>query len=254
MPISLDLEMEIARGNVPGWSHNVKYGQRTGVDSSTDYHIWEGTAAAYTGYLTTASAVRIKAGGDAADDAAGAGAQNITVVGLDETGAEASEAIATAGASASSATATTFSRVFRAYISDDGAGTYGGTNTGAIFIETTGGVEVAVIEAGASQTQMCLFTVPLGMRCLIREIVVYKEVGKQIDVKLWARENMLNTTTPFQPARLKARYVSDDSRIYRRFTVWQDFPALTDILVTAKMAAGASTTVTAEIDYLLETL
>jgi len=254
MPVSLDFFMEVARGKIPGWSRNLKYGRRAIVDEFADYHIWEGTAAAYTGYLTAASAVRIKAGGNAADTAAGAGAQSVTIEGLDATGVEASATVATAGALASAATTTTFSRVFRAYVPDGGVGTYGGTNTGAITIETTAGVEVAAILAGRSQTQMCLFTVPLGMKAHIREFVIDNQNGKEIDVKLWARNDALDVTTPFSPARLKAEYAQDTSRIWRKYDIFQTFDALTDIWVTAKMEPGKSGSVTAEIEYLLETL
>lgn len=94
--------------------------------------------------------MRIKAGGNAADTAAGAGAREVTLIGLDASGNVVTEAIATNGISASSATTNSFIRLYRAYVS--ASGTYAtaaaGSHTAAIVIENSaGGTDWLTIDA-----------------------------------------------------------------------------------------------------------
>jgi len=67
-----------------------------------------------------ATTLRIKAGGDALDTAAGAGAREVTLQGIDELGNEVTESLATAGASASAVTTNKFIRLYRAWVSSVG--------------------------------------------------------------------------------------------------------------------------------------
>jgi len=84
-----------------------------------------------------ATTLRIKAGGNANDTAAGTGAREVTVVVLDETGAQITETIATAGASASAATTVTAMRLLEAFVSKSGTYATGsvGSHADDIVIE-----------------------------------------------------------------------------------------------------------------------
>ena len=108
--------IECAEGNTAGCRVVHKFGRNPSVGAAKEII---STLATYWQPIA-AETVRVKAGGNANDTAAGSGCREITIEGLDGSWAEASEAEATAGASASTATTTTFIRVFRAYCSSMG--------------------------------------------------------------------------------------------------------------------------------------
>lgn len=191
--------MLIARGLIDGAFSVSKFGYNATVPN--------GSWAAITGISdtiplqTTADTVRIKAGGNAADDAAGAGVRSITVEGLDETGTPASESIATAGASASASTTTTFIRVNRCYATTSGSQV--GANTGDIFVETTGGVDLIEILAGFGQSQHCGFSIPLGFTAYVLPPTVESDANKSVDFRLLTREGVLDGAAPFHSTRIR---------------------------------------------------
>ena len=94
--------MDIARGLVPGCRSFFRFGRNTAIGATY-------TPVTRSGHYRTpqagsATTLRVKAGGNANDTAAGSGARQITLVGLDATGNVITETLATAGASASAAT------------------------------------------------------------------------------------------------------------------------------------------------------
>jgi len=211
--VSVDPALEdgllIAVGSVPGASVVHKFGRNdTVITTGTGADIWS-PGGDYTGWIQTAVAVRIKAGGDAADDAAGAGAQSVLISGLDQDWAPATDVVATAGASASLPTTTTFIRVNRCYVVD--VGTYGagvGSNVGDIVIETTGGVVMAQIDALSAQTEMAIWAVPAGVTAYLSSFHVHVGGGsKTTTVSVFARENADVTSSPFGATRLRERFV-----------------------------------------------
>ena len=95
--------------------------------------------------------------GAAADTAAGTGAREITIFGLDGNFVEQSETIALNGTSAVNPTKN-YLRIHRAFC---GAAGSGGENAGLITIADGTGT-FAVIPAGDGQTQQATYTVPAG--------------------------------------------------------------------------------------------
>lgn len=192
-------QLDTARGLEPGVTYSDKFGFNPNVGTSYE-DVWD-AGGTYTGWLTAAQTIRVRSGGNAADTAAGAGARTVTIQGLDENWAEASETVTLAGASASAATTTTFIRVSRAFVATCGA--YGGANTGNILIEETGASSLmAVIVAGNSQTQMFMLTVPAGQTGYLRSLHTYADSNKTMSIRLWKRENADTAAAPFTPARL----------------------------------------------------
>lgn len=248
---TVDPLLEEAKGNVSGLTPGQKFGRNPSVAASTIEDIWS-VGGAYSGWLQAASAVRVKAGGNANDTSGGSGAQTVTIVGLDETWAEASETVTLAGASASSPTTTTFIRVHRAYVA--GVGTYGGANAAAIDIETTGGTLLARIgyenSQGLGQTQMMMYTVPLGKTLYFRQLVVSADATKSTEVYLWQRQNADDVSTPFAPVRLiNAKEIGGGTTVIS-FSTYGVFPAKTDLWASALgPSGGGAVTVTA--DYVL---
>jgi hypothetical protein len=183
-----------------------KFGANDKSPSGTERDVWTYGATdkgnVNYNWLQAAAAVRIKAGGNAADAAGQAGAQSITVEGLDENWAEASEDIVTNGTLVSTATTTTFIRVNRVFVKD--VGTYTGANTGDITIETTGGTVVAFIGAGLGQTQLSNYSVPATYTAYLRHAHGSVSAGTNKDATLvmYRRLNADDVSTPFSPKRI----------------------------------------------------
>lgn len=228
-------------------SPQTKFGYNPDVGTSPEA-IWS-AGGLYTGFLTAASTVRIKAGGNVNDTAAGSGAQKIVVAGLDENWEETSEEIVTAGASASSSTTTTFIRVYRAYVTN--CGTYGANNASAITIETTGGTVLAEIPAGEGQTMMAVYTVPAGYTAYMRYFEATVETTKSATVRMWQRQNADDVSTPYTAPRLVSRWGGLGSTHSRPYYVYRGpFPAKTDLYVTGFASTG-TVAISAEFDLIL---
>lgn len=198
-------------------------------------------------WLQAASSVRIKAGGNAADDAAGAGAQSVKIYGLDENWNAAEETVATAGALASSGTTTTFIRVFRACVIN--CGTYGGNNTGNIVIETTGGTDLLQLDAGEGQTQYGAFSVAANRTARVKLATVFADSSKSTAVRMFVRQNADDATTPFSPAQLK--WLAPGVASWAQQTSFESFdiPAKSDIWFEGKVS---STTADISVNFEME--
>lgn len=155
-----------------------------------------------------ATALRIKSGGNANDTAAGSGAREITVTGLDENFNEATETIATAGSSASSATTTTFTRLYRAYVSASGsyATASAGSHSGDIVIENSGGGTdwgtMSATNFPRGQTEIAAYSVPTGYTAYIKYIAVNVESNKTVDILGFSRANIDETSAPYSAMRV----------------------------------------------------
>ena len=241
----------IRRGLVTGASIVHKFGRNPDVPNGT----WEGVlqAAAQFPWLTAASAVRVKSGGNVADDGTaspqGAGALTVTIQGVDATGAEITETVTTAGAAASAPTTQTFLRVYRAWVAS--AGAYTGSNTAAVIIETTGGTALIQITAGEGQTQFCGYTIPLGKTGYLASAMVQADAAKAADFRLFTRADCTTVTAPFSAKRLKYFWDGVLGQVeVRPFTPMLTLPALTDIWIEAR-GGGAGTECTADMEIII---
>lgn len=218
--------------------------------TDTESLVWT-SGGPYTGWLTSAAAVRVRAGGNANDTAAGTGARTLTVYGLNETWALASESITLAGASASAATTTTFIRVHRVTV--DTVGTYTGGNTGAITIETTGGTLVAAIEAGRSRTTLGLYTIPAGMTGWIFDVRVASSLRntRQCDFFAYRRHNAHDVTPPYPPRELIARFGGVGSLMHWASSAGESLSERTDFWVDCVRSDSTNTKASCEFAVLL---
>ena len=235
--------LNISAGRITGTSAVHKFGANLAIPNSftpvTRGGVYPMVLAA------AATTLRIKAGGNAADTAAGAGAREITLQGLDETGAEVSEAVATAGASASSSTTATFIRVYRAWVS--ASGTYatpaGGSHVADIVIEDTAGTQdwgtIPLNGFGMAQSTIAAYTVPLGKTAYMQSWLLQVDSNKTVDFMFYVRENILEAAAPFSGYRMKfgAFGVADNISV-KPHTPAGPFPALTDLVWMAKVATG----------------
>jgi len=214
-----------------------KYGRNPNIGASSEA-IWS-VGGAYSGFLTSASLVRIASGGNAADDSSGAGARTVRIEGLDENWELYEETLTLAGASASASSSRSFVRIWRAVV--DTCGTYGGTNTGDIDIETTGSVLLARIVAGESQTQMAVWTVPAGRRALLKAVGASVDSTQDIDITFWSRSNADQSVAPFGAARVRQYYagVTGLFQIGGATRYLESLPDLTDIWMTGGNSVAA---------------
>lgn len=240
-----DFSFDISRGLHADKFGVRKFGANGDVGNGVTEFVWDGPTTTYP-WPTAAETVRIKAGGDANDTAAGTGAREVTIVGLDENWDLAEEAVATAGASASAATTTTFIRVFRAYVS--AAGAYGGANTGNIQIENTSTLDVlAYISAGLGQTQFGAYTIPRDCTGYLSRYDVEVAANKPARVRLWQRGDANVTSAPTGPVRLIHQDLELSGHKDLQFVGLTSYPAYTDIYATAT-GQGAATAVSLEFD------
>lgn len=243
---STDFLIEVAKGKIPGHKLIHKFGRNMAVANGTWEHV--SLLSGASAFLSAATTVRVKAG-DVADTAAGAGAREITVVGIDNNLNEVTEAIATAGTSASSATTALFWRVYRAYVS--ACGTYGASNTAAVTIENSGGgTDLIQIAAEEGQSQYGGYTVPTGKKAYLVSLLLTADAAKAADFKLMTRANFNNTSAPMSPVRLRNYWdgVLGTLRYHPDGPVKYD--ALTDIWIESE-GGGVNTEVSVDFELLI---
>jgi len=188
----------VARGLVPGHSEVRVFGNNPAC-GTTEEAIWFGSVAKT--YLSVAAPLRIRVGGDAEDSAAGDGARSIRVIGLDADFEPIEEVIVTTGASQSAETTQSFMRMHKAYVEE--VGLYGGTNANDILIESNGGVLMAQMPGGASETQLGWITVPAGKTAYIEKVVWFIPDAALMQVRIKTRENADDIVAPMSPFRTR---------------------------------------------------
>lgn len=242
-----DFLIEVQKGNIAGHSIVHKYGRNGAVPNGSWAFV--GVLGAVN-HLSTPTTVRIKAGGNAADVAGGAGCREITVQGIDSTLAEISETIVTAGASASSATTASFWRVHR--VKDPIVGTYGAANTGDIVIENSGGgTDLVMVAADEGQSQYAGFTIPTGKTGYIQTITITVNASKPANIRMFYRSNITDTTAPMTGKALKLNLDGIDGVFnFRPASPLSPIPALTDIWFEA-YGNGNASAVSVDFEILL---
>lgn len=243
-----DFLCEVQRGNVSDCSMVHKFGRNGSVPDGT----WEFVnRLGFTAWpLSAATTVRIKAGGHAADTAAGAGAREVTVQGIDDSFNEVTEAIVTAGAAASAATTASFWRVHRAWVSS--VGTYGAANTGAVVIENSGGGTdlIEIGGAGKGQTQFAAWTVPIAKTAYLLGMHIQVDTNKSANVRAYTRADMDDTVAPMKSKRLKLFFAVKGDYRYAPEGPELAIPAKSDFWVEAA-GDGAACAVTVNFELLV---
>lgn len=190
-------------------------------------------------WLEAPESVRVAAGGDVADDAAGIGARGVVVEGICASLKIVRETIPTAGVSASVETTTKFWRVWNVEV--ETVGEYGGANVGSMTIEGSDTSTVlAMVPLGDSRASFAQFSTPKDRLALIRHVIVSVEGIKNIDMDVCIRNNFTNTTGLISPFM-----------IVRKFIGLGDFhtedpkslillPPLTDFFMIANTSSGTS--------------
>ena len=175
-----------------------------------------------TPLVNASVALRVKAG-NTNDTAAGSGARSVRLTGLDETGVEVTEVIATAGTSASAVTSVTFSRLFRISVETSGThadpdnATY--SHAAAIIIEDASANEwgkIVLNSAAHGQSQIGCYTVPSALsdgtvikEAYITDYTMGVDSGKVVDFMLWKREGLLTLVAPFDAFKVVREHIGE---------------------------------------------
>lgn len=234
--------LDIARGLAPGCVSSFRFGRNTAIGSS--YTPVTRSGFYRTPQSTGAVALRVKAGGNANDSANGSGAREVTLVGLNASGEVITESVATAGASASAATAQTFMRLTSAYVSKSGtyASQTAGSQAGAITIErSTGGEDWALIADGTfgkATSEIAVYTTPKGRSAAVLNITVSSDADKKANIVLFERRNILETAAPYSPMTLITEFPQSAGLIDVAFDPPLYFPPLTDFGFLASVSAS----------------
>lgn len=182
--------------------------------------------------------LRIRAGGNANDTAAGTGAREVELYGLDANGVEITDTIVTAGASASAASARSFLRLFRARVSK--SGTYAtqtaGSHADDIVIESTAGVlwaEIPVNGFPESVSRIGAFTVPADYEAFMIGVRINADAGKKVDAIVFKRENILQTAAPYSPMEVVTEFFNISGFLDVGYDAPIYLPPMTDIGVMA---------------------
>ena len=260
-PLSLDSDailtrpslsgLDLSRGLVSGAEVIHKFGK---ADVGTSFVPVAIGGVYNTPQAASATTLRIKSGGNANDTAAGSGAREITLIGLDENFEKVTETVATAGASASSATTATFTRLYRAFVS--GSGTYAtasaGSHSGDIVIENgAGGTDWATISSSGfprGQSEIGVYSVPAGKKAYIEYVAISVDSNKTADLLGFFREGADETSAPYSAMRLWIELggVSGEE-IINPTTPVGPFQGPCDIGFMAKVSSG-----TGEVDVDME--
>ena len=200
--------MDIARGLQGGVSTILKFGRNSAVGTSFVPVCLGGTY--NTPQSTGATALRIKAGGDANDTAAGTGARVVEIEGLDENFVFVEETITTNGTLASAPTTTTFTRVFRAYVVESGtyASQSAASHAGQITIENAAGTEdwlyIDNSNFAKGQSEIGAYTIPAGKTGYVKLRDVSIDSGKTVDIIFFQRGNADETAAPYTAMRAQS--------------------------------------------------
>jgi hypothetical protein len=248
--------MEIRQKNSLPWSHHLAIGNmnQAHVHHQFGRHVLVGTTytpVSDTGLYRTpqpaaATALRIKAGGNTADTANGAGARSVRLWGLNANGYEITEVIATNGVSASASTTQNFIRLYLAEVYE--TGTYGTQSAGShianITIENAAGTEdwaqIQLNGFPSGTTGIGSISVPRNHIGLITSIQINPEMAanKTTDVLILKREGILQTAAPYKPIVKIQEIIGLAAAIGIGFDMPMVVPELTDIGVLAKVSGG----------------
>jgi len=258
--------MEIRQKNSLPWGHHVS---RNNMFQAHIHHQFGRNISCPTTYVpvadngvyrtpqpAAATPLRIKAGGNAADTANGAGARYVRLWGLNADGDEIVETLATAGASASAATTNSFIRLYQAEVYT--SGTYGtqaaGSHAGNITIENAAGTEdwaqIQLNGFPSGTTGIGSITVPRNHVGLVSSIQINVDQTKTTDILILKREGILDAAAPYKPIQKMQEFLGVARSISVKFDVPLKFPQLTDLGVLAKVSNGTGA-VSVDIEVLM---
>ena len=255
---SVPIDLDLARKQITGQRAFFFFGFNNSVGTSYE-DVWPNGGD--IPWPTTAAKVEVLSS-HADDTSAGIGVRKVEIHGLSATGVDQDEVITMNGTSAVESSLT-YIRVNKMH--NETVGTYGGSHKGDITCRVTGGghtlsmmtgVEGSVdisVQYGSGEAGNGYWSVPLGKVLYITRIQVIPNVSsnKTMDVVLYEREGILNTSAPYDPRRVIWGAGEFTDTIDREFKSHIKIKALTDLWFRAKGSATSKLEVSLDF-YLLD--
>lgn len=232
-----DFLLEVKKGKIAGHSLVHLLGENTSV--STSFETLWGIGGLYP--FPTAAATIEAISTDANDTSGGTGARTIHVYGLDTNFEEIDEVITMNGTTATTATTQSFRRINLVIV--EGIGVYGGSNIGDITIRVSGaGANLSYIEVGEGQSNIAVYTIPLGKTGYMLDASITMDSNKEIEVHILKREDADDTTAPMSPVVHIHHWVGITNPIINdTFTANHVLPEKTDLWFNGlKTTAGTA--------------
>jgi len=234
------VELALGRARQPNnelMSSVFKYGSNELVSTAEDGLLSQGGPFIFP---SSPQRVRIRAGGNVADDTAGLGAQEIEIFGINGAGEATSEIVTTAGVSASAWTTNTWWRVYR--IRPTVVGEYDGVNTGDIDIENETDLDLLIqLPALRGSTLYLAWATGINQQALVSTLTFSVASNKTADIRIYTRENLTSTGAPYTTKKLRQEFLTVPSGL---FSVPREpylyLPPLTDVFVTAQVPVTTS--------------
>ena len=212
-------------------------------------------------WLTTATTIEVLSS-DIVDTSDGVGVRSVEIHGLSATGADQDEVIVMNGTTPV-VSSLTYIRVNKLH--NETVGTYGGSHQGDITCRPSGGgttlsvmtgdegnVDTSV-QYGSGEAGNGYWTVPLGKVLYITDlsVTVNTKANQTVDIKLYEREGILDTTTPYDPRRI-LWHVDEVSggQFAKRFKSHIKIKQLTDIWFRA-IGSGNDNKISVTLDFYL---
>lgn len=205
-----DWHYRLSSGNISRKESVFVFGRNTDVGTSlyepiTDAGIY------WTPQVSGASTLYVQSS-STSDSAAGTGAREITIEGINAAGELVSDSVATNGTTASSATSNSYIRVLKAYVS--ASGTYGGQSTpshiGTITVRdsTSNGTRAQISSTGfpRGSTQIGVYTIPTGKRGYIEYLSMNVDSNKTATIAMFKRGNILQTSAPYSAIQVVSEF------------------------------------------------
>lgn len=232
--------IEVAKGHVPGHSLVHKFGK--GTVGTTLVPITNSLV-----YQTPTAAVALEfVSSDTNDTAAGTGAREITVQGLNSEWELITQVIATNGTTAVPIP-TSLTRLFRWFVSASGtyatatANSHAGTLTVRVASAGATWSTIGILPRPIGQSQISCYTVPDGFRAFVFLQEIRVDSTKSADVIFLARDNADDVTAPFPAMRMVANFIgisgiaTADPNAPRN-----GFVAPADLMFMGKIASGTA--------------
>ena len=191
-----DFLIEVQKGDVPGHSIVHKFGE-----STVGTTLQPVTESGFYRTPTVATALEFVSD-DVNDTAAGSGAREITVIGLNSSWVEVTQTFATNGTTPV-ALVTDLIRLYRWYVSSSGtyADQSNGSHAGTLTIREAGAGQVwTTIDTtplAKGQSQIGVYTIPVGKTGYIVSEHAVVDSNKDIDILAFRRDNADDVTVPY---------------------------------------------------------
>ena len=253
-----EVDLDYARKHMPGGRAFFFFGFNDSMTSGTWEDVWPN--ASDVPWLTTAAKMEVVSS-NAADASAGTGVRQVELHGLSTTGVNQDEIITMNGTTAVESSLT-YIRVNKLH--NENVGTYGGSHEGDITCRVTGagstqslmtGREGSVdvsSQYGSGEAGNGYWSVPLDKVLYITRLEVTPNVkaNQTIDIVLYEREGILNTSAPQDPRRIIWSAIEIDKPVEKVFKSHIKIKNLTDLWFRAK-PSGTNSKVSVSLDFYL---